>query len=136
MLWRWNDAAVSRSASGERIGRWSPPTTKRGSASSLSSSPDAVDRFRAGEQDAFDVDEILHHYQRAARELWKFCWLAGGGAGIERTARLLRDMAAEGESIDWWARGALPERRVQRPAGVKAGSSLAPETRPENPTSS
>jgi hypothetical protein len=58
---------------------------------------DAVDRFRAGEQTAFDVDEVLHQYQRAARELRRFCWLAGAGAGVERTARLLRDMAAQDE---------------------------------------
>lgn len=71
---------------------------------------DAVDRFRAGEQDAFAVDEVLHHYQRAARELWKFCWLAGAGAGVERTARQLREIAAQGESIDWWELGAPRER--------------------------
>lgn len=96
---------------------------------------EAVDRFRAGEQDAFDVDEVLHHYQRAARELWKFCWLAGAGAGVELTARLLRDMVAEGQPIDWWARGAPRDRRAQRDAR-DAGSPLAPETRPENPGSS
>jgi hypothetical protein len=65
---------------------------------------DAVDRFRAGELDAYAVDEVLHQYRRAARELWKFCWLAGAGAGVELTARVLRDMADEGESIDWWTR--------------------------------
>jgi hypothetical protein len=35
---------------------------------------------------AYAADEILHQYQRAARELWKFCWLGGAGAGVERTA--------------------------------------------------
>jgi predicted TPR repeat methyltransferase len=95
---------------------------------------DAVDRFRAGELDAYAVDEVLHQYQRAARELWKFCWLAGAGAGVELTARVLRDMADEGESIDWWTRGARHARRAP-PAAEQAGSPLAPETRPENPTS-
>ena len=75
----------------------------------------AVERFRADEHDAFAVDEILHQYQRAARELWKFCWLAG--AGVERTARLLRDMAAQGESVDWWQLGA--PARSRRSAGVR-----------------
>jgi hypothetical protein len=32
---------------------------------------EAVDRFRAGDHDVFVVDEILHQYQRATRELWK-----------------------------------------------------------------
>ena len=91
---------------------------------------EAVGRFRAGEQDAFAVDEVLHHYQRAARELWKFCWLAG--AGVERTARMLRDMAAQDESVDWWQLGA-PRDRGDRRASGETGSPLAPETRPENP---
>lgn len=43
----------------------------------------AIDRHRAGEIDAYAVDETIHHYHRAARELWKFCWSGGG----ERTAK-------------------------------------------------
>ena len=43
----------------------------------------AVDRYRAGEIDAYDVDEAIHHYHRAARELWKFCWSGGGGTHTE-----------------------------------------------------
>jgi len=34
---------------------------------------EAVDRYRAGELDAFDVDQALFQYSRAAKELWKFC---------------------------------------------------------------
>jgi hypothetical protein len=79
---------------------------------------EAVNRFRAGEHSAYDVDEILHQYSRAAGELWKFCWLAGGGAGVERTARVLRDMAAEGDSIDWWQLGAARDRGAQRVPGA------------------
>jgi hypothetical protein len=41
---------------------------------------EAVDRFRAGNLDAFAVDDVIRQCQRAARELWKFCWLAGAGA--------------------------------------------------------
>jgi hypothetical protein len=77
---------------------------------------DAVDRFRVGEVDAvavdaFAVDDVLHHYKRAARELWKFCWLAGASVGVERTARLRRNMDAEGDIMDWWrlARHATPK---------------------------
>jgi hypothetical protein len=28
--------------------------------------------------DAFADDEVIHQYHRAARELWKFCWIPGG----------------------------------------------------------
>lgn len=34
---------------------------------------EAVDRFHAGELDAFEVDGVIFHYGRAAKELWKFC---------------------------------------------------------------
>ena len=34
---------------------------------------EAVDRFRAGEVDAFDADQVIFQYSRAAKELWKFC---------------------------------------------------------------
>ena len=34
---------------------------------------EAIDRFRSGELEAFDVDEVLFQYSRAAKELWKFC---------------------------------------------------------------
>ncbi len=36
----------------------------------------AIDRFRGGQLNAFDVDQVLFHYSRAAKELWKFCNLA------------------------------------------------------------
>jgi hypothetical protein len=64
----------------------------------------AVDRYRAGEIDAYAVDETIHHYHRAARELWKFCWSGGSGTHTEMIAQLLNRMATDGETIDWWER--------------------------------
>lgn len=61
-----------------------------------------VDRFRAGEVDAFDVDQVIFQYSRAAKELWKFCNLDD----VEFTARLIDDQ----RSRDWWQRGE-PKRR-------------------------
>jgi len=40
----------------------------------------AIDRYRAGEIDAYAVDETIHHYHRAAAGLWKFCFARGGAA--------------------------------------------------------
>jgi hypothetical protein len=71
---------------------------------------DALDRYRAGELDAFEVDDVIHRYKRAARELWKFCWLGGTGSGVELVARTLERITAEGEQVDWWQRGAARER--------------------------
>ena len=64
---------------------------------------EAIDRFRGGELDAFDVDEVLFQYSRAAKELWKFCNIGD----IERTAGQLHD----GPPIDWWERGAPTRAR-------------------------
>jgi hypothetical protein len=66
---------------------------------------ESIDRFRGGELDAFDVDEVLFQYFRAAKELWKFCNIGN----VELTASQLR----EGPPIDWWERGA-PQRARPR----------------------
>jgi len=62
----------------------------------------ALDRYRTGEIDAYAIDETIHHYHRAARELWKFCWSGGGGTHIDLIAHLLDQMATDGETINWW----------------------------------
>ena len=58
----------------------------------------AIDRFRDGESDAFDVDHVLFQYSRAAKELWKFCHLGD----TELAAKIVRERPA----VDWWQRGA------------------------------
>jgi hypothetical protein len=70
---------------------------------------DALGRYGAGEIDAFDLDDVIHQYKRAARELWKFC--VGGGSHVLFAARMLEYLEAEGELPDWWEAGALPRRR-------------------------
>jgi hypothetical protein len=63
---------------------------------------DAIDRFRVGELDAFDVDHVLFQYSRAAKELWKFCNLGDP----ELAANIMRERPV----VDWWERGA-PRKR-------------------------
>ena len=63
---------------------------------------EAVDRFRAGELDAFETDQIVFQYSRAAKELWKFCNLTD----VVFTAEVI----GEGAPVDWWERGA-PKRQ-------------------------
>jgi hypothetical protein len=58
----------------------------------------AVEGFQAGELNAFEVDEQIFQYSRAAKELWKFCNLGN----VEFTARVIRDEPP----ADWWASGA------------------------------
>jgi DNA-binding NtrC family response regulator len=71
---------------------------------------EALERYRQGELDAFEVDDVIHRYKRAARELWKFCWSGGSGSGVELVARTLEQLADEGERIDWWERAVPAER--------------------------
>ena len=65
-----------------------------------------IDRYRAGQVDTYAVDETIHHYHRAAAELWKFCFAHGGGTHAEFIADLLDRMTADAEDIDWWERAA------------------------------
>jgi len=61
-----------------------------------------IDRHRAGELDAFDVDTVMFQYSRAAIELWKFCNLTN----VEIAARVVADHPPD----DWWDRGAPRQR--------------------------
>ncbi|MGI5175780.1 hypothetical protein ACQEVZ_07775 [Dactylosporangium sp. CA-152071] len=63
---------------------------------------EAVDRYRAGELDAFDVDRVLFQYSRAARELWKYC----NYGQVEIAAEVIRAQP----SCGWWERGAPRQR--------------------------
>ncbi len=60
--------------------------------------------YDAGQIDAFELDDIIHQYKRAARELWKFCAVSGSRA--EWAARILEAWKAEGKEPDWWEAGA------------------------------
>jgi len=63
---------------------------------------EAVDCYRAGELDPFEVDRVLFQYSRAAKELWKFCNLLQ----VEIAAAMIREQPPH----DWWERGAPRER--------------------------
>jgi hypothetical protein len=62
----------------------------------------AIERFQSGEIDAFEVDEVIFQYSRAAKELWKFCNMGH----VEIAARIVRDEPPS----DWWNRGARRRR--------------------------
>ena len=65
---------------------------------------DGFARYDAGELDAFELDDLVHRYKRATRELWKFCGTVTGSRA-HFVARTLEEMQARDESIDWWDRG-------------------------------
>jgi hypothetical protein len=66
-------------------------------------------RYDAGEIDAFELDELIHHYKRAAQKLWSAC--VGGGGHVEGMARRIEWEAAQGEQTDWWTLGEPRRRR-------------------------
>lgn len=70
---------------------------------------DGFERYDSGKLDAFELDELIHRYKKAARELWKFCADMAGGVSASFIARTLKEMQERGETIDWWERG-NPER--------------------------
>ena len=61
---------------------------------------DGLARYDTGEIDAFELDAVMHRYQRAARELWKFC--SASGAHAVTIARLLEESTDAGDLPDWW----------------------------------
>jgi hypothetical protein len=61
-------------------------------------------RLDAGEMDPFELDDLIHHYKRSARELWKFC--GSSGSEWERAARTLAFLRDSAEEPDWWQAGA------------------------------
>jgi hypothetical protein len=70
-------------------------------------------RYDAGELDAFELDELIHRYKRATRELWKFCGTVTGSRA-HSIARTIEEVQGRGEAIDWWEQG-NPERRQAGP---------------------
>jgi hypothetical protein len=62
----------------------------------------AIDGYRTSELDAFDVDEVVLQYSRAAKELWKFCNLTS----IEVAAYVIDEQP----NTDWWELGARRQR--------------------------
>jgi hypothetical protein len=63
---------------------------------------EAIERYRAGEIDVHEVDDVIHRYKKATRELWKFCFSGGSGAYLETVAVTLEHLTAEGDRPDWW----------------------------------
>ncbi|MGN6171097.1 MAG: hypothetical protein ACTHQQ_23440 [Solirubrobacteraceae bacterium] len=70
---------------------------------------DGFGRLDTGEIDAFELDELIHRYQRSARELWKFCGQTG--SDWVRAVGMLEFWQERGELPDWWEAGESRRRR-------------------------
>jgi hypothetical protein len=56
-----------------------------------------------GGMDEFELHSLIHHYQRSATELWKFCRSTGGQ--WLHAARALRYFREQSDDPDWWEAG-------------------------------
>lgn len=67
-------------------------------------------KLDAGKIDEFELDNLIHRYERAAKQLWIFC----GSAGSQElhAAATLAHMRDHGEERNWWAESA---RRRDQP---------------------
>jgi hypothetical protein len=59
---------------------------------------DGLARYDTGEIDAFELDDLIHHYKRATQRLWSFC--AGSGGHVDMAARTLEWLRQQGELPD------------------------------------
>lgn len=91
-------AESERRAARERVGAYHEEQLSR----LVEHVASAIDDYRAGELDAFEVDEVMFQYSRAAKELWKFCNLTP----VEIAARVI----ADDPPTDWWESGARRQR--------------------------
>ena len=62
---------------------------------------DGFAELDTGEIDEFELDDLIHRYKRAGRNLWSFCGTSGNQWLQAATA--LEYMREHGEEHDWWA---------------------------------
>lgn len=60
-------------------------------------------RLDSGQIDVFEMDELIHHYGRSAKELWKFCGY--GGSRVDWAVHSIEYSRSSGSEPDWWERG-------------------------------
>jgi len=66
-------------------------------------------RLDAGEIDAFELDDVVHRYKRAAKMLWSFC--GSSGSQWLQAANAITRRREHGESLpDWWQESAPRDR--------------------------
>jgi hypothetical protein len=61
---------------------------------------EGFNRLDAGEIDEFELDDLIHRYKRAAKQLWLFC--DSSGSQSLHVAAVVASMRERGEERDWW----------------------------------
>lgn len=71
---------------------------------------DGFAELDAGSIDEFELDDLIHRYKQAAKDLWMFCGTTG--AQLLSAADAIAYRQEHGEVIDWWGQRA-PVRRLE-----------------------
>lgn len=83
------DSSTARQAAAERVGRYHRTELR----SLLERVRDGFERLDGGEIDEFELDDLIHHYKRAAKGLWVFC----NTARVEQVDHAISAMEERGE---------------------------------------
>jgi hypothetical protein len=62
---------------------------------------DGFAQMDTGDIDPFELDNLIHHYKRAARKLWSFCVLDGSSSEAAAATIETWQRTAEPQP-DWW----------------------------------
>ena len=65
---------------------------------------DGFAELDAGSIDEFELDDLIHRYKRAAKDLWVFC--GATSAQVLSAADALAYREKHDEPIDWWGQRA------------------------------
>lgn len=74
-------------------------------------------RLDAHEIDEFELDDLIHRYKRAAKQLWIFCGTSGRHALQAATA--ISTMRDRGEDRDWWSESARRQHQTSQSAPTR-----------------
>ncbi len=61
-------------------------------------------KLEAVETEELELDDLIHRYKRAAKQLWMFC--GSTGSQVLHAAAAIAQMRDRGEERDWWAESA------------------------------
>lgn len=65
---------------------------------------EGFNQLDSGAIDEFDLDDLVHRYKRAAKQLWLFC--ESRGAYRVQVAGAINQMKETGQERDWWGESA------------------------------
>lgn len=97
------DSSTARRAAADRVGSYHRTELR----SLLEQVREGFERLDRGQIDEFELDDLMYHYARAAKDLWVFC----NTARVEQVDHAISAMEERGDRRDWWHDAAPRTRR-------------------------